>query len=185
MNSEQTLGLLFWAKCTFTATVLAYTCKTRVTESLSVRICACWHYQEMSSSRLLSGQKEELLQVWNKLLCCILFRRSLICFLCGTDSRWKPLFTSVNSEISFLFSHTLRSFSALLCHLTWQKETSPEDKAGGEVTSSCVHRCHAFFRGQGRSLFFFWYFMNAAASQASASKCQVMICITGCDPKKI
>ena len=62
---------------------------------------------------------------------------------------------------------------------------NPKDKAGVEVTSSCAHRGHVLFQGQSRLLLFFWYFMKAAASQVNVFKCQVMICIMGCDPKKI
>lgn len=49
----------------------------------------------------------------------------------------------------------------------------------------CTLRSCSLSWGQSLSLLFFWYFMKAAVSQANVSKCQVMICITGYDPKKI
>jgi len=90
------------------------------------------------------------------------------------------------SEISFLFLQTLRSFSPILCHfILTRRKRRLKDKAGVEVTSSCVHWGHALFQCRSRLLLFFWHFMKAADSQVNVSKCQGVICIAGYDPKKI
>lgn len=107
-------------------------------------------------------------QIWNKSLLhemlslCYVFQ-PLLHFIKAQShlfSVWDALQTKAfvypgdlcASEISFHFLQTLRSFSPLLCHFILTR--SPKDKAGLEVTSSCVHWGHVLFQGQSRLLLF-------------------------------
>lgn len=88
------------------------------------------------------------------------------------------------SDQFYLLYHQSLSF-LFLCHIVrtrrnWLKRQSRSwsDKQLCTRRSCCV-------QGEGRLLQVFCCFVKAAASQVNVFECQGMICIEGCDPKKI
>lgn len=155
-------------------------------------ICSSWYCLHMLVSCAFgrSGQS----QVWWLIseclsFSCISFSRSLISFfVCKMHSRQKSLFISVTAKCLRIESSFFRrrSFSSLLCHVSLTRRKQVEKTKWELKWQAAVHTEVMFiFQGQNWSLLFFWCFMKAAVSKVNISKCQLMICTTGYDPKKI
>lgn len=107
----------------------------------------------------------------------------LFCVGCASDKslglpQW-PL------SVRWIFMLPEAFLSIIVLYCLNKRESIRRDKAGAEVTSSCVHSGHVPFQGQDRLLLFFCCFVKAAVTQVNVFKCQEMICISGYDPKKI